>query len=160
MRINGAADIVSVKTITQAANRIANSARAFARTKRAGKNAAGIKVDSAHVTQQTVTINIIFDVAKSPWLPAYEWGSGIHATRGKKGKYPINAVSAPSLVFEGTNQWEGQIIRVPEVQHPGVKPRPFLEPAKKKHREEIKRAFREEVGKNTRLVIRGMARKV
>lgn len=160
IKVTGITDLISVKTLTQAANKIANSARAFARTKRAGKNAAGIKLGTAHVTKQTVTIDIIFDTKRSPWLPAYEWGSGIHATRKNAGKYTISAFNTPNLVFEGTNEWQGQIIQVPGVQHPGVKPRPFLEPAKRKHREEIKRMFAEEVGRNMRLVVKGMARKV
>lgn len=154
IKVKGITDIISVQTITWAANKIANSARAFARTKGIAR-VAGIKVGTASVTKGTVSINISTTKAGM----AFEHGSGIHDP-----KHPhfidINAVNVPNLIFEGTNSFEGQIIVTPHVNHPGVAPKPFLQPAKDKHREEIKRKLSEEAGKNIRLAIRGMARKI
>ena len=79
---------------------------------------------------------------------AFEYGSGLHATRGERGKYIITPKGYPSgkpnLVFEGTNEWEGQIIHTPLVHHPGVKPRPFLTPAVQANRQRIKQLMGEE----------------
>lgn len=154
MKIKGITDLVSVQTVTWAANKIALSARAFARTKGIAK-VAKIGVGTAKVTKNTLTINIKTSRAGM----AFEHGSGIHDP-----KHPhyidIDAKNVPNLIFEGTNEFEGQIIRTPHVDHPGVAPKPFLQPAKDKHRQEIKRKIAEEVGRNMRLAVRGMARKV
>ena len=154
LKITGISDIISVQTITWAANKIANSARGFARVNGIAK-VAKIKTGTASVTKGTLSINI--ETTKAGM--AFEHGSGIHDPKHPH-FIPIDAKNAPVLVFEGTNGLEGQIIMTPHVNHPGVAPRPFLQPAKDKHREEIKRKLAEEAGKNIRLAIRGMARKV
>lgn len=154
MKIKGITDLVPVQTLVWAANRIANSARAFARTKGIG-SVAKVKVDKTSVTKNTVSVTISTSQAGI----AFEYGSGIHDPQHPH-YIDINARSAPNLVFEGTNQFEGQIIRVPHVNHPGVAPRPFIQPAKDRHRAEIKKRIAEDVGRNLRLQIRSMARKV
>lgn len=154
MRIKGVTDIVSVQTIVWAANKIANSARAFARMKGIAK-VAKIKTGTASVTKGTVSINISTTKAGM----AFEHGSGIHDPQHPH-YIDIDAKNVPNLIFEGTNAFEGQIIVTPHVNHPGVAPRPFIQPAKDKHRDEIKRKLAEEAGTNIRLAIRGMARKV
>lgn len=79
---------------------------------------------------------------------AFEYGSGEHAKRGGTGKYIITpkgySSGKPNLVFEGTNEWAGQIILTPIVHHPGVSPRPFLTPAVQKNKERIKQMLGEE----------------
>jgi len=44
--------------------------------------------------------------------------------------------------------------------HPGVKARPFLEPAKKQTRQENLQVIRENATKNIRLIVVGMSRKI
>ena len=66
----------------------------------------------------------------------------------------------PYLKFEGTNEFAGQTIRTDHVNHPGVAPKPFLEPAKQKWRPEFKKAIAEEVGRNIRLVMKGISVKI
>jgi hypothetical protein len=44
--------------------------------------------------------------------------------------------------------------------HPGVKPKPFLQPAKEALREQNLEDVRKAVSDNVKLIIRGMARKV
>jgi len=154
INIKGITDLISVQTITWAANKIANSARGFARSKGIGR-VAGVKTGTAKVSKNQLSINIQISEAGA----AFEYGSGIHDP-----KHPhyvdITAKNAPNLVFNGTNEKEGQIIVTPHVNHPGVAPRPFLKPAKERHREEIKRRISEEVGSNIRLYVRAMAKKV
>lgn len=156
------AELLSVQTMTKIANRIKNKARAIARLKNAGtvgKKTGSIKLGIPRTTRYSVIIELILDTKVSPDAPAYEWGSGTHdpdnphyiAIRARRKKY---------LKFEGTNEWKGQTIIVKAVQHPGVAARPFLKPAIEETRKQNKEEIKQEVGKNMRLLIRGMARKV
>ncbi len=154
MKINQASDLVPVQVLIWAANKIANSARGFARSKGIGR-VVGIKVGNTSVTKQTISASISTTKAGM----AFEHGSGLHDPRGAR-LIEINAINKPFLVFEGTNKYEGQLVKVKQVHHPGVAPRPFLEPAKLRHREEIKERIKEKVGVKLRFVVRGMARKI
>jgi hypothetical protein len=61
---------------------------------------------------------------------AFELGSGIHGK--KRRKYKISPYRKPYLMFPSRHApytTLGRIIRVSEVWHPGVKARPFLQPA-------------------------------
>jgi hypothetical protein len=64
------------------------------------------------------------------------------------------------LVFPGTNAWEGQTIVTKVVNHPGIKARPFLEPAKRQTRQQNLSDLRAATSQNLRLIIKGMARKI
>lgn len=160
MRVRKASDLVSNGVILRAANKIVQSARSIASRKRAGKSARAIKLSTVREAKQTVSVSIILDTNIAPEAPAYEWGSGLHDTKGSPHYIDIDAVNAPNLVFMGTNEWEGQLIRVPHVNHPGVKPKPFIKPAVEKHRAALKRSVKEEVNKNLRVIIKSMAIKV
>lgn len=154
MKIKGISDLVSVTTITRLSQKIVNSARGFARMKGIAK-VAKVKQGVARVTKNTITLDLTTTKAGM----AFEKGSGLH---DPKNPHYIEIVpkNKPHLIFEGTNEWDGQIVVTDHVNHPGVKARPFIEPARRKHREEMKKVIREEVGQNMRLAIRGMARKV
>jgi hypothetical protein len=85
---------------------------------------------------------------------AFEYGSGVHSTKRAPETYPILPRNGGSLVFQGTHQWEGQLVVVPPmgggvVMHPGVAPRPFLHPAVEENKERI----RELLGSNIRQYI-------
>ena len=132
------------------ADRIAKSARGFAR-KHSTRIPKAIRVGKISATQATVTINITIDTSIAPQAMAFEHGADPHQ---------IFAKNASNLVFPGTNEWEGQTIVTPKVNHPGIKPRPFLQPAKDRHRQQNLQDLRDAVGRNMRLQIRGMAKKV
>lgn len=54
---------------------------------------------------------------------AQEYGSGLRSTYGTKEKYPI--VPKPGtafLEFQGTNAFDGWLIRTQKVMHPGIAP--------------------------------------
>lgn len=155
-----ASDLVSHGTILRAANRIVQSARSIAAQKRAGNSSKGIILSPVREANKTVLVDIIFNTDIAPEAPAYEWGSGLHDT--KKGAHFIDIYGRNTflLTFEGTNAFEGQLIQKQNVKHPGVKPRPFLAPAIKKHRPALKQAVREEVNKNLRISIKAMAIKI
>lgn len=66
---------------------------------------------------------------------AYEYGSGIHATRGEAGTYVIVPYKRKVLAFywEKAYDWiprlpDGRVM-LAKVNHPGVMPRPYMRPA-------------------------------
>lgn len=76
----------------------------------------------------TYKVRIYVKIADAPDAAAWEFGSGLHRTRGKApGKYGIDAVNAPNLVF----WWErmGVVFVGPHVNHPGIVAKPYLHPA-------------------------------
>lgn len=143
-------DIVPQAVLVRIADRIARSARGFAR-KYSTRIPKAIKVGSVKSTQATASITIWVDTGVAPQALAFERGAKPH---------PIDARNTPNLIFEGTNEWAGQLIITPHVNHPGIKPRPYLQPAKDKHREQNLKEIKDAVGRNMRLQIRSMAKKV
>lgn len=89
------------------------------------------------------SVDIKVDLKVAPAAAAYEWGSGIHATRGTPGLYPIKAKNAPELHFfwEKRGKWF-MGFELP-FGHPGVAPRPYLKPTI----DETKVEFRKILGK-------------
>ena len=74
--------------------------------------------------------------AKHPAVRAYEWGSGIHATKGTPETYPIVPKNKTYLAFmwpkvDGDPSFrrlpDGRVL-LKQVSHPGVAARPFLAP--------------------------------
>ncbi len=144
-------DIVPQSVLVRIANRIANSARQFARQTGSKRIPKSIKVGNVHATKDTASISIIVDTSIAPQAMAFERGAKSH---------PIYARNSPNLVFEGTNEFAGQTIVIPAVNHPGMAPRPFIKPAKERNREQNLKELREAVGRNMRLQIRSMAKKI
>lgn len=64
---------------------------------------------------------------KAPEARAYEYGSGIHSTKGPKTKYKIEAKNHPNLKFWW--QARNKLFLGPLVMHPGVAAQPYLRPA-------------------------------
>lgn len=82
-----------------------------------------------------------------PAAAAYEFGSGIHATKGAKQKYPINPKNKKFLAFlwpkvDGDPSFrrlpDGRVL-LEHVEHPGVEARPFLMPTHEENKAEFKR---------------------
>lgn len=143
------------KRMIEALNMIARSARARASWSSKIRNA--IKVGEVKEQSGEVFGYIEVDRTIAPEARAFEYGSGIHATRAGHhgvGKYPIRPVNATALVFPGTNAWEGQTIITKQVMHPGVEARPFLTPAVQENREKIKQILGEEFAQYVSKAIR------
>lgn len=159
-------DLVPVSVLLGIAKRIRAEAVAIARakglpgrvhdSKEEGITGRSIGIVEPRITTHQIELGITLNGVGA----AYEWGSGLRATRGAATKYPITPKNSKALVFEGTNRWKGEIIITPLVMHPGVAPRPFLEPAKRKTRQKNLQELRAANLANMRLIIRGMARKV
>ncbi len=144
-------DLVPQGVLIRIANRIANSARQYARKSGSTRIPKAIKVGNVNATQLTASISIILDTSIAPQAMIFEKGAKPHS---------IDAKNAPNLVFEGTNMFAGQLIITPHVNHPGMAARPFLQPAKDNNRQKNLDDLREAVGRNMRLQIRGMAKKI
>jgi hypothetical protein len=91
--------------------------------------------------------------ATHPAVAAFEYGSGIHATRGKKGLYPIKAKNKSELHFFWENRGKWFMGYELPFGHPGVEARPFMKPTLQENQEEFKKilgqAFRVEIMKDT-----------
>lgn len=138
-------DIIPQSVMIKIANRVANSARQFARQTKSKRIPKAIKVGRVNATQQTATISVLLDTNIAPQAMVFEKGAKAHA---------IDARNAPNLIFNGTNDWAGQVIVVPHVDHPGMKKRPFIKPAKDSTHDRNMADIKDAVGKNMRLQIR------
>lgn len=78
---------------------------------------------------------------------AYEWGSGIHRTKGTPGTYTIKPKNKSMLAFDwpkvagelGFRRLPDGRVLLASVQHPGVAPRPYLKPTIDETKEEFKK---------------------
>jgi hypothetical protein len=142
----------------EALNMIAKSARSRASWSTKIRNA--IKVGQVKEQEGKIFGYIEVDRKIAPEARAFEYGSGLHARRGKKDYITIAPKNVPKLIFQGTNEWAGQTIVVPPmgggvVHHPGVEARPFLVPAVQENRARIKemlgKDFHQYISKAVRL---------
>ena len=128
-------------------------------TKRVSSNIkSAMSISKADISDGTASISIIIDTEQAPEATAFEWGSGIHATRGVQKKYTIEPKNATKLKFPFTltympgskflgmkgykNRYavwrelqggdHGQVSGESfwaYVEHPGIEPKPYIEPA-------------------------------
>lgn len=101
---------------------------------------------------------------KHPAAAAYEFGSGIHATKGSAGKYPIVPKNRQFLAFlwpkvDGDPSFrrlpDGRVL-LTHVEHPGVEAKPYLMPT----HEENKAEFRKILGRGFKAEILAHGNKV
>ena len=97
-----------------------------------------ISIGKAEKQNNKISIEVSIDTSKDAAImaPAYEWGSGEHATRGSAGRYKIEG--NPLLAIP-RSRWESyqpppdvDPVILPYVMHPGVQARPFITPTIKK----------------------------
>ncbi len=111
-----------------------------------------ISVGTAQQKGNQLSIDVVIDTSKdaAPMAPAYEWGSGEHATRGKTGEYPIpKEQTGVKFPKERWPQYEPppsapDFFFFTQIMHPGVAPRPYIAPAIQESRQKMK----EILGKN------------
>lgn len=135
-----------LKAMTIGIGKIADEARKNASW--SSKIPGAIRVDPARVTSGGVfQEDIVTDLTKAPMAAAFEFGSGLHRTRGNPALYPIRARNAPELHFwwEKRQKWFVGV-ELP-FGHPGVAPKPFIKPAIDSNlddfRKELAKAFKE-----------------
>lgn len=126
---------------------------------------------SSHVEEKgegAYIIRITADRRKAPDARAQEYGSGIHARRGVKAKYPIRPKNRKVLAFhwevananpERFNFLPDGRVMLSSVQHPGIEAanegQGYIAPAVK----ELKKRGREQLDKDIRDAILGDLRK-
>lgn len=104
-----------------------------------------ISFDSASVTPDGYEVTMKIDLKVAPQASAFEFGSGIHRTRGTPGTYEIKPRNASVLAIPEENwpnfqypvRFGGKMLGLSEegnfilskVDHPGVAPKPFMTPA-------------------------------
>lgn len=99
-------------------------------------------------------ITVGVDLRSAPEARAFDAGSGIHATKGRRGKYAINPRNTPLLGFQGTNQFAGRVITVKQVMHPGVAGTKYTSKATKDSKKGIRAEIAKDVKNNLRLYLR------
>jgi hypothetical protein len=151
--------------IVEAANLIARSARARVAWSTKIRNA--ISISEVVEWQSGLGIYVKVDLSQAPEARAFEYGSGLRATRqtpsprqeGAGGFIIIAPRNAQSLVFPGTHAWQGMTIQVPPmgggvVHHPGVSSRPYIKPATDENRPRIREILRKAVRTSVSQTIR------
>lgn len=147
-------DAKLIAIMTQQVSKIAELAKNNVRSNGIPANIAdAISITKVEKTGNQYKISILVDTKKSPSAAAYEYGSGIHRTKGSPGLYPISAKNVPNLVF----YWDkkGGWFVGPSLPHghPGVQARPYLQPAVdqniKTFRAELAKAFKDAVLSST-----------
>ena len=166
-----------IQALTEGANQIATNARSNASWSKDIPDA--ISVGEAVVTSTGYEITIKLDISENgaPEGRAFEYGSGIHSTRGPKATYVIApkrydalgipAERWPGFVGEampgrkmiGADYDTGKYI-LRYVDHPGVAPRAFMTPAILAYRPALKarllvalrRGFRSAIGKRIEII--------
>lgn len=122
------AKLVTITDIVKFGNSLAQSLRANLKWSKKLRGQVRVKrpQESNDITSIQVTIaegnEDLAGMAR-----AFAFGSGEHATRGKRGKYKILPKNFSFLQFKRTDEPVGQIIRVPKVMHPGVKSKNFIQ---------------------------------
>lgn len=110
---------------------------------------------------------LIRTTAKAPDARAQEFGSGLHARRGPKAKYPIYPKTKKVLAFfwevatSNPDQFvmtpDGKVL-LPKVMHPGIRPvnggKGYIRPAQIEIRKRIRRELNKEVPNAIRAELR------
>jgi len=147
-------NLINDSAMVAGAMKLYNAIRKFAPYKRI-KDSVFISRIEGKGTSRFISVGINTNPATgAPFARAFDTGSGIHATRGKRGKYKILPIRAPYLQFMGTNDFAGKVIRVKEVKHPGVRGVGYTKQAIKEAKPAIRKEIAKDVKENLRLYLR------
>jgi hypothetical protein len=131
--------------LTKVGNHFATKLRAFVSNGQyAEEIAKGISVGSAVGSSEgTSHIDVIID---APMARAFEWGSGIHATRGERKEYRIPNEGGGDHVSFSLESWpkykpppNRKYFYFTHVMHPGIEAKPYIEPTIQAEKEEAKK---------------------
>jgi hypothetical protein len=152
---NFRANIIS--SMTEMLAKIAEQARRNANWSSEIPNA--IKVSEVTENGGNFFGSLLIDLNEAPQAAAFEYGSGIHATKGTPVTYVIKPKNAGALAFYWPGHESGMKpgkkfigygkdgrLMFTHVDHPGVEAKPYLHPAINQHRgemrEKLKSAFK------------------
>jgi hypothetical protein len=134
-------DSFIIKTLSEEAGRIAEKARDNASWSKTIPSA--ISSSEAKKSGGTFESTIKIDLKVAPQAAAFEYGSGLHRTKGTPGLYAIEAKNASELHFwweKGQKWFKGAAL---PYGHPGVAPKPYLQPAIESERGKVVSRLRE-----------------
>lgn len=114
-----------------------------------------IYIDQPQSNENNVSIEIKIDGNEAPMAAAFEYGSGLHRTRGTPSFIDIYPRNKPFLAIP-RSRWPSYVpppdvdpVILRHVQHPGIVARPFVLPAILKNKTELRtelgRAFKTQV---------------
>lgn len=105
--------------------------------------------------QSSITISLGGE--RAPYAAAYEWGSGIHKTRGSPGTYVIKPRDKGALAFYWPGHESGMRpgkkfimygndgrLLFTYIDHPGVEAKPYIEPSIQENKQEVKKILARE----------------
>ena len=105
-----------------------------------------VQIEPVEPIEEGAKINVVIPLEDAPAAGAYEWGSGLHATRGPRQTYPIDPVKGDALAFSWPKvdgqpfpRLEDGRVVLPGVNHPGVEPRPYIKPTLQEQKAEMKK---------------------
>lgn len=169
--------LVMISDITKFGNAVARSIRSRLKWSKQLRN--DVVLTKGSDNGGVVSISIVVGGTKkdksgnplSGMARAYEWGSGVHATRGLPKKYTIRPKNKKALWFYIDNPYPGARIyekpggdigiTVQSVQHPGVEARPFLSPALRdvlpRATEELRLEIKKNIIENLNISIKKMS---
>lgn len=75
------------------------------------------------------SVEVYVPISEAPDAGAWEYGSGLHRTKGTPGLYPIAAKNVPNLVFWWEKRSKWFVGPALPFGHPGIVARPYLRPA-------------------------------
>lgn len=135
--------------LTTWGNIIAQTARASAKNSGSKRIPQSITVTNPKISLTSAEITIYADPKIAPHAAIFEKGAKNH---------PIDAKNAPNLVF-WWDKMETMFVGK-HVDHPGMKPRPFMSVAVRNHRKHMLHAARKEFGDIFRAIIQDNSYKV
>lgn len=145
-------NLLNDSTMVKSARRLYNALRRYAPYKQI-KDSIFISRVEGRGDSRFITVGINMNpVTGAPFARTFDIGSGIHGK--KRRKYSIKPVHGRFLQFPGTNEYAGQIIRVKEVKHPGVKGTGYTQRAIAEVRPSIRNEIAKEVKDNLRLYLK------
>ena len=107
-----------------------------------------MSIEPAVATESGGSIDIVIDLNEdsgAPMAAAYEWGSGLHSTKYSPQLIPIPQRKPGPLHFYWENRGKWFYGAKLPFGHPGVAPRPYIEPSIEEELPEIKRIIGQEV---------------
>lgn len=147
-------NLISDSGMVKSAQKLYRAIRRFAPYKRI-KDSVYISRVEGKGTSRFISVGINMNPQTgAPFARAFDTGSGVHATKGRKGKYVISPKSKAFLQFMGTNDFAGKVIRVKEVKHPGVRGVGYTKKAIDSVRPEIRNELSKDVKENLRLYLK------
>lgn len=153
-RLSNSFNLINDSAMVRGARKLYNAIRKYAPYKRI-KDSVFISRVEGKGDSRFITVGIDLNpVTGAPFARAFDIGSGIHATKGRKNKYKILPKRAPFLQFQGTNEFSGQLIRVKKVSHPGVRGVKYTQRAINDSRQAIRNEIAKDVKQNLRLYLK------